>query len=140
MCLFFIARSPELLNKYIQAHRVCQVRAVFSIGAIAARQLFGMTQPPTHLAYVEWFTPFRPHREPHHGLFKISRSLCGNSRLGSVVVATKIKQSIHLFPCVGPTISRPVHSSMIIDNYDHFLVNPYTDRRTFLFFSEFTDI
>ena len=93
-----------------------------------------------HLAYVDWFTPFRSHRDPHHGMFKISRSLQGNSRLASVVVVGKISQSIHLFPCVGPTISRTEHSTTIIDNHDSFLVNPYSDRRTFLFFSGLADI
>jgi hypothetical protein len=123
-----------------EAHRVGQVRAVFSIGTAAVQQLFGAAQPPTHLAYIEWFTAFRRDREPNHGMFKISRCLHGNSRLASVVVANRIRQSIHLFPCVGPTISRTVNSSTIIDNYDSFFVNPYTDKRTYLLFSELADI
>jgi hypothetical protein len=74
------------------AHRVGQVRAVFSIAADAAQLLFGAVQPQMHLAYVDWFTPFCPHREPHHGMFKVSRCLHGNSRLASVVVASRIRQ------------------------------------------------
>jgi hypothetical protein len=130
---------PWLLTLNPQAHRVGQVRAVFSIGTAAAQRLFRSGHPPKHLAYIEWFTPFRPRREPHYGMFKISRSIHGNSRLASVVVVSRIIQSIHLFPCVGPTISRAETSSTIIDNYDSFLVNPYSDRHSFLFFSELAD-
>ena len=134
VCIIFSLHN-RLLTKNFQAHRVGQVRAIFTIGTTAAQQLFGPRQPPMHLAYIEWFTPFRPHPEPHHGMFKTSRCLHGNARLASVVVVSRIRQSIHLFPCVGPTISRADNSHTIIDKYDSFFVNPYTDRQTFLFFS-----
>jgi hypothetical protein len=123
-----------------QVHRVGQVRAVFSIADSAAQQLFGTSQPPKHLAYIEWFTPFRPCQESHIGMYKISRSLQGNARMASIVIASRVRQSIHLFPCVGPSISRTANSSNIIDNYDSFLVNPYTDSLTFLFFSGLAEI
>ncbi|KAM6490958.1 hypothetical protein JOM56_013578 [Amanita muscaria] len=83
----------------IHAFRVVQVRVVFSLGSAAIKHLFGNCElPPQHLAYVEWFTPFRACPEPDSMLYKIERSCQGNARLASVIPVSHITQSIHLSP------------------------------------------
>ncbi|TEB26113.1 hypothetical protein FA13DRAFT_1577178, partial [Coprinellus micaceus] len=52
--------------------------------------------------YVDWFTPFKPAPEPHHGLYKISYSrLRDGSNLSSIVLLGNIFHSAHLYPSFG---------------------------------------
>ncbi|KAM6489030.1 hypothetical protein JOM56_015520 [Amanita muscaria] len=90
--------GPETQNGI---HGACmiQIRVVFTIGSEALKHLYGSCEhPPKHLAYVEWFTPFRPSPEADSLLYKIERSCQGNSRLASIIPVSHIAQSIHLSP------------------------------------------
>ncbi|KIL55290.1 hypothetical protein M378DRAFT_49930, partial [Amanita muscaria Koide BX008] len=117
----------------IHAFRVAQVRVVFSLGSAAIKHLFGNCElPPQHLAYVEWFTPFRASPEPDSKLYKIERSCQGNSRLASVIPVSHITQSIHLSPLPsGRVMPHEWNSNNILDNCRSFLVNVFTDTQTY---------
>jgi hypothetical protein len=88
--------------------------------------------PPEHLAYVEWFTPFRAEPEPNSKMYKVTRALQGNSRLASIVPVSRIGQSLHLIPLPGGTIPRDWSSDTVLDHCQTFLVNSFTDRRTYI--------
>jgi hypothetical protein len=82
-------------------YRVAQIRAVFSIPSKIAQQLFDPARPapPSHLAYVEWFSPFADAPENDTGMYKISRSFERNgSRECSVIPVDSIERSVHLYP------------------------------------------
>jgi hypothetical protein len=111
---------------------VAQVRVVFTIPNVAAEQLFGPTPPSSYLAYIEWFMEFRPHPEPNHGMYKVSHARHGPLRVASIICVTNISQSIHLSPLVGPTVSRDLSSDTVLEQLDHFLINPFQVSETYI--------
>ncbi|KAG1870273.1 hypothetical protein DFJ58DRAFT_723170 [Suillus subalutaceus] len=86
----------------VDGYRVAQVRVVFTLTNQASNLLFraGPAQPPTHLAYVEWFTPFQQ-PESHHGLYKVGRLIRHGEGLASIIDISDIRRSIHLIPNFG---------------------------------------
>jgi hypothetical protein len=108
--------------------RVAQLRVVFQIPTNAISELFTQSAPPTHFAYVEWFSPFPPAPEPNHLMYRVSRSYRANRRLAAVVPITAIKRSVHLFPQFGPTMPHNWHVSTILEQCRTFYVNPFSDR------------
>jgi hypothetical protein len=108
--------------------RVAQLRVVFQIPTMAISELFTQSAPPTHFAYVEWFSPFPPEPEPNHLMYRVSRSYRANRRLAAVVPITAIKRSAHLFPQFGPTVPRHWHASTVLEQCHTFYVNPFSDR------------
>src|ERR1700760_725561 len=126
----------RLLYLWTTAFRVAQVRVVFSISKTSQRHLFeDQPGPPEHLAYVEWFTPFRAEPDSNSKMYKVAHSLNGTSRLASVIPVSAIGQSIHLIPLPGCSIPREWSSNTILDHCHNFLVNSFTDRRTYILFN-----
>ncbi|KAF8337856.1 hypothetical protein F5887DRAFT_1077979 [Amanita rubescens] len=130
-----LVRINEAEGNTVHTHRVAQVRVVFTIPEAASKLLFGPTVAPSYLAYVEWFTEFRTHPEPNHGMYKVSHARRGPSRVASIICVTKISQSIHLFPLVGHTISRDLSSDTVLEEVDYFLVNPFNVSDTYVLFN-----
>ena len=115
------------------------MRAVFSLNSLALNHLFPSgNQPPKHLAYVEWFTPFQSQPERNSQLYKVSRALRpdGQTRVASIIPVGNITQSIHLFPLVGNAIQREWTSATVLEECHSFFVNIFTDPRTYLLFSQ----
>lgn len=112
--------------------RVAQVRAVFRIPPSVESNFFGNVEPPAHLAYVDWFTPFTRHPDSNHGMYKVSPCYKQGLRLSSVVPVALIKRSVHLFPHFGPTVDRNWTSSNVLESCTVFYVNPFTDRHTYV--------
>ena len=115
------------------------MRAVFSLNSLALNYLFPSgNRPPEHLAYVEWFTPFQSQPERNIQLYKVSRALQpgGQTRVASIIPVGNITQSVHLFPLVGNTIQREWTSATVLEECHSFLVNIFTDHRTYLLFSQ----
>ncbi|KAF8207660.1 hypothetical protein K438DRAFT_1575238, partial [Mycena galopus ATCC 62051] len=87
--------------------------------------------PPKHLAYVEWFSTFTSHPEPHHLLYKIRRSLKNGVRLATIVPVDNIRRSVHLLPKFGPIAPREWTSSNVLDLCSTFFVNSLSDRHMY---------
>ncbi|KAK7013921.1 hypothetical protein R3P38DRAFT_2546004, partial [Favolaschia claudopus] len=110
-------------------YRVGQVRVVF---ALKPRHIAGLfpagSQPPKHLAYVEWFSPFPSQPEPHHCMFRLKRSFKNNGRLASIIPVANIRRSAHLLPKFGPVAPAEWTSSNVLDKCSSFHVNSFLDR------------
>ncbi|KAG1740565.1 hypothetical protein EDD22DRAFT_786826 [Suillus occidentalis] len=55
-------------------------------------------QPPNHLAYVEWFTPFSATPDPRHSMYKVTRFIWSGERVASIIPVSNISCSVHLIP------------------------------------------
>lgn len=114
---------------------MAQVRAVFRLSPAASAQLFSAdVSTPKHLAYVEWFSEFSDTPDPHHGMYKIKRSMINNNtkRLSSVIEVSSIRRSVHLFPQFGRLAPREWTSDNVLDLCSTFYVNSFTDRHTYI--------
>ncbi|EPQ54137.1 hypothetical protein GLOTRDRAFT_44196 [Gloeophyllum trabeum ATCC 11539] len=116
----------------LTGYRVAQVRVVFTLPPRAIAALFPRRQPPKHLAYVEWFTPFSRSPEPNSRLNKVSRSVRNSDRLASVIPVLQIRRSVHLYPKWGPSVPRDWSSSTVLDDAVVFYVNPFVDRHSYI--------
>ena len=117
------------------AYCIAQIRVIFSIKPATRKLLFGNhNNPPHHLAYVEWFTPFQTTPEPKTGLYKVSRSFQQNAHIASIVPVKDIVQSIHLSPLPGRSMPPEWNSHSVLEECNTFLVNPFTDYHTYLLF------
>ncbi|TEB23184.1 hypothetical protein FA13DRAFT_1757116 [Coprinellus micaceus] len=117
----------------LSGRRVGRVRVIFSIPDNSIRELFNEgVNVPYHFAYIDWFTPFKPAPEPHHGLYKISYSrLHDGSNLSSIIPIANIFRSIHLFPSFGRAAPVSWSSDQVLDQCKAFFLNPFTDKHLF---------
>ncbi|KAJ7595561.1 hypothetical protein C8J56DRAFT_1001694 [Mycena floridula] len=99
----------------VAAYRIGQVRVVFSIPKAALASLFPNPQymAPTHLAYIEWFTPFTAQPSAHHLI---------------VIPLANIQRSAHLLPKFGPIAPAEWSSSNVLDKCPNFFVNSFSDQ------------
>ncbi|KAG5642676.1 hypothetical protein DXG03_002334 [Asterophora parasitica] len=120
-------------NKVLAGYRVAQVHVVFTLTDRVISSLFsGTFQPPKHLAYVEWFTPFKNAPEPNHRMYKISRSMLSGQRVASIISVCDIRRSVHLIPKCGPVIPPEWTSATSLELGSSFFVNPFLDRHSYL--------
>ena len=111
-------------------YRVGQVRAVFKLPASACGR-FGTLQSK-HLAYIEWFSPFTHMPEPHHGLRKVSRELSSSLRESEIIEVSRIRQSIHLFPCFSGAWRSSWTTETVLERCDTYLLNSFQNRQSYL--------
>ncbi|KAG1765459.1 hypothetical protein EV702DRAFT_1182481 [Suillus placidus] len=112
---------------------VGQIRAIFLIQERDAQSLFPLTnQPPRHLAYIEWFTPFPSTPDSRHGMYKITRIVCLGERVASIIPVSNIACSVHLIPKFGPVAPHHWMSNNVLEECDTFFINCYIDRHNFV--------
>ncbi|KAG1730425.1 uncharacterized protein EDB91DRAFT_1239108 [Suillus paluster] len=127
--------TNDVVSAGTEGFRVGQVRAIFALPSKSIPLLFPPTiWVPNHLAYIEWFTPFPPAPDRHHGLYKLSRSLHGGEKVASVVPVANIVRSVHLIPDFGAVVPREWTSDTVLDDCHTFWLNLYLDRYTFCIF------
>jgi hypothetical protein len=106
---------------------------VFRIPPKFATSLFRPGIPlPKHLAYVEWFSKFRPTPERNHGMYKVNRLIKDGRRVASIIPVSTILRSIHLVPKYGPIVCQEWTSANVLEECSTFYVNCFTDRHTYL--------
>jgi hypothetical protein len=114
--------------------RVGQVRVIFSLPEGQSRILFPSGQfPPHHLAYIEWFSHFPSHTDPHLKMYKLSRVITNGKRLASIVPVSLIQRSVHLFPKWGRNAAGIAtwSSETVLEQCDVFYLNSFKDRHTY---------
>ncbi|KAJ6447623.1 hypothetical protein C8R45DRAFT_1115782 [Mycena sanguinolenta] len=119
-------------NSGTKGYRIAQVRVVFTIPPRLAEKIL----PPNvdllvHLAYVEWFSPFKPEPERHHSMYKVSHTIKDGDRLASIIPVLNIRRSIHLLPKFGPIAPPDWKSHNVLDKCPVFFANPWTDRHIY---------
>ena len=131
--------SKDLVTDSYSGHRIAQVRLVFQIPKKVVDEVFTSSftssdmPPPTHLAYVEWFSSAAP--DPKHRMLRVSRSLqTDGTRSASIIPLDSIICSVHLIPRFGPVIPQGWSCFTVLEQCQTFYLNPFTDRDTFLRF------
>ena len=122
------------ISLYTQGRRVGRVHTIFSIPDRFHSQVISNPQATTlspHLAYIEWFAPFRQNPEPHHNLFSVKRPPL-LQRQYSIVPVNQIVRSVHLIPRFGPQVDRSWTSSNVLDECDSFFLNQFSDRNAYI--------
>ncbi|KAH8978844.1 hypothetical protein EDB92DRAFT_1807046, partial [Lactarius akahatsu] len=115
---------------------VAQVRIVFQIPERSIPVLFlTLTMVlPTHLTYVEWFSPIPATPDANHSLYRVSR-LTGNGRHdASIIPVDSIFSSVCLFPQFGQQ-SREWNTFSVLELCQSFYINPFSDRDMYLLLS-----
>ncbi|KAN0136686.1 hypothetical protein V8E53_005456 [Lactarius tabidus] len=85
-----------------QGHRIAQVCMVFQLPTRSIPDLFpSLATAPSHLAYVEWFSPIPATPDANSSLYKVSRVMCHGRRQASIIPVQSIISSVHLFPRFG---------------------------------------
>ncbi|KAH8986507.1 hypothetical protein EDB83DRAFT_2240317 [Lactarius deliciosus] len=117
--------------------RIAQVRVVFQLPNKVLSQLFPSTDvaPPTHLAYVEWFSPIPTTPDSNSRLFKVSRLTRNGRRLASVIPVDNIYSSVHLLPRFGQLEDTPgCNTFSVLELCHSFYINPFSCRDIYLLF------
>ena len=114
--------------------RIGQVRVIFSLPESSSKYLFPSGKlPPHHLAYIEWFSCFQLHPDPHLKMYKVSRSITADGeRLASIVPVSLIQRSVHLIPKWGRKAEGIAWTSdSVLEQCDVFYLNSFKDRHTY---------
>jgi hypothetical protein len=114
--------------------RVSQVKVVFRLPKLSDPRFQPLQSK--HLAYIEWFSQFRELPGPPHGLYKVTRNPQHERWEGEVIEVSKIRQSVHLFPCFSGSWNSD--NLTVLKKCDAFFVNRLQSRRTYLVMSNYS--
>lgn len=110
---------------------VAQVRVVFRIPDRVLDELFPVTHPPRHLAYVEWFKPFTLPNS-NHRMYKLKRVLQNGVRSAGIIPVASICRTVHLFPQFGPHFPDGWTTNTLLELATSFYLNSTLDRLSHL--------
>ncbi|KAL1715521.1 hypothetical protein EV715DRAFT_207209 [Schizophyllum commune] len=103
--------------------RAARVRLIFKLPPSIA-------EFPHPLAYVDWFTPFKP-RSTDLGMFSIAPSTTAGRRTSSIVPVTQLVRSCHLSPLFGSAVPDGWTAANVLDKAPRFYLNPYLRHHDF---------
>ncbi|KAJ7127219.1 hypothetical protein C8R44DRAFT_617264, partial [Mycena epipterygia] len=83
------------------------------------------------LAYVEWFSSFKPQLERYHLMYKVVRTIKNGDRLASIIPVNNIRRSIHLLPKFGPVAPPDWKSHNVLDKCPASLQSMGPDRHIY---------
>lgn len=117
-------------------YRVGQVRLIFSIPEITRELLFPDDDTfPEHLAFIEWFTEFRPLPEKNHHMYRVKRDIDRNGEtLVSILPTDRIRRSAALTPRFGLTrhVDPTWTSANVLERCNDFLLNAFSDKHAYV--------
>ena len=122
-------------SDHYSGHRIAQLCAVFQIPKKVIDHLFPDTSAPTHLVYVEWFSPLSATWDVNHQMYRVTRLMHGGQRRATVIPVESILGSVHLLPRFGPMTPHDWNSFSVLDQCGTFYVNLFSDRHNYLIFS-----
>ena len=117
-----------LSNYHLGGLRIAQVHVVFQLPNKIVPQVFPSQDatPPTHLAYVKWFSPIPTTPDSNSLLYKVSRLVQNGRRVASVISVDSILSSVHLLPRFGE--DTPAWNTFSVLELCHsFYINPFSD-------------
>jgi hypothetical protein len=119
-----------------QGFWIAQVHIVFQIPKRIVSKVFPSPDitPPTHLVYVEWFTPLLAAPDPKHGMYKVSRLPSNRNQHVEIILVEAILGSVHLFPQFGPVTAQELNSFTSLDQCNTFYLNPFADHHSYVLF------
>ncbi|KAF8259154.1 hypothetical protein EI94DRAFT_1774000 [Lactarius quietus] len=126
-----VPSSNDTLRPYTNCcpgHRIAQVRVVFQIPNKVIPNVFPSsdTTIPSHLAYVEWFSPLSSTPDENSLLYRVSRLIHRGHRRSAIIPVERIMCSVHLLP--------HRKSFSVLDKCNTFYVNLFSDRHNYLLF------
>ncbi|KAI9428542.1 hypothetical protein H4582DRAFT_1830580 [Lactarius indigo] len=132
-----IIRSRTRPSNYFPGLRIVQVRVVFQLPNKVLPQLFLSADVtlPTHLAYVEWFSPIPTTPDSNSRLYKVSRLTQNCRRLASVIPVDDIYSSVHLLPRFSQLEDTSgCNTFSVLELCHSFYINPFSSRDIYLLF------
>ncbi|KAG2052203.1 hypothetical protein BDR06DRAFT_1057757 [Suillus hirtellus] len=115
-----IADRPRSSHLHtLEGVRVAQVRAIFTLP-----HQFGTYSRA--LAYVEWFTPFKP-PDPSSRMRQVSRSTRQLRRNAAVIHVDEIVRPCHLIPRMGQSVDLRLRSGNAYEVANDFYFNEFID-------------
>ena len=117
-------------------YKVAQVRIVFEIPNKAISEVYLSLEisPPTHLTYVEWFSPIPATPNPNSLLYRVSRLTCNGQHRASIIPIDSLLCSAHLFHQFGPSTPQEWNTFSVIESCTTFYLNLFSDRHNYLIF------
>ena len=130
--------SQTTVTDWYSGLQIAQVRTIFHLPMKTIRDFCPAldTSPatPSHLAYVEWFSPLAASPDPKHLMYRVSRLTQGGERRAGIILVEWIRCSVHLLPCFGPVVPPNWSSFTVLDQCHTFYLNPFTDIHSFIAF------
>ncbi|KAH9012017.1 hypothetical protein EDB84DRAFT_1590615 [Lactarius hengduanensis] len=116
--------------------KIAQVRVIFQLPERSIPDLFpSLTMVlPTHLTYVEWFSPIPATPDANSSLYRVSRSTCNGQHDTSIIPVASIFSSVHLFPRFGQQMHE-WNTFSVLELCHSFYINPFSDQDMYLIFS-----
>jgi hypothetical protein len=115
-----------------------QVQVVFQLPSKVIPHLFPSPDatPPSHLAYVEWFTPIPATPDANSVLYRVSRLVQNGQHIASVIPVESILYSVHLLPRFKQSQDTQAWNTfMVLELCHHFYVNSFSNHDIFLLLS-----
>ncbi|KAH9939740.1 uncharacterized protein BXZ73DRAFT_43384 [Epithele typhae] len=113
--------------------RAAQVRVIFTLPPHLERLRPSRRESDTHLAYIEWFTPFTAQADPTNGLYRIARAYENRVRKAAIVPVSWVVRSCHLIPVWGPRADRRWTSDTVLEFCDDWYLNMFSDHAMYTF-------
>ncbi|KAJ3816192.1 hypothetical protein EV361DRAFT_813018, partial [Lentinula raphanica] len=114
--------------------RAARLRVIFRLPQVVNVRAFqdqASHLPQEHLAYVTWYTRFKPAPDPATGMYRIEPAIASNGvPQGAIIPLSQVRQSCMLVPSKS-TWDKSWNSENILDECSSFFVNNLQTKYTY---------